>query len=98
MRSSFDSTGSLGARSYPLSYVKSGVYYWELGRLYHQTLESAYWSSSIYDGYGSYRLVMNDARLIEAGANNKRYGFTLHCVVDSILTSSHNAEETHFSC
>ncbi|MBR3233700.1 hypothetical protein IKG12_02470, partial [Candidatus Saccharibacteria bacterium] len=75
-----DSTGSLGARSYPLSYVYSGYYYWGTGRLYNQTLIGRYWSSSIVSSTDSYYLYMDSTRLIKAYSTNKRFGFALRCV------------------
>ena len=74
------STGSLGARSYPLSYVYSGSYYWDTGRLYYQTLRGAYWSSSIVSSTDSYYLYMYSTRLIKAGSFNKRLGVALRCL------------------
>ena len=75
-----DSTGSLGARSYPLSYVYSGRYYWELGRLYFQTMFGNYWSSSIVRSINSYNLGMGGTRLTKTDNNNKRIGCNLRCV------------------
>ncbi|MBR3233702.1 hypothetical protein IKG12_02480 [Candidatus Saccharibacteria bacterium] len=75
----FLSTGSLGARSYPLSYVYSGYYYWDTGRLYDQTVIGSYWSSSIVSSTSSYDLAMNNTRLIKANSGNKRYGLALRC-------------------
>ena len=76
----FLSTGSLGARSYPLSYVYSGYYYWATGRLYNQTLNGYYWSSSIASSTGSYRLGMDSTRLVKADSANKRNGRAMRCV------------------
>ena len=73
------STGSLGARSYPLSYVYSGTYYWGLGRLYYQAVDGRDWSSSIDSSTNSYRLYMNNTRLIKADGTNKRNGHALRC-------------------
>ena len=75
-----DSTGSLGARSYPLSYVYSGYYYWVTGRLYYQTLIGDYWSSSIVSSTNSYNLNMGSTRLLKANSVNKRLGYALRCV------------------
>ena len=75
----FLSTGSLGAGSYPLSYVYSGYYYWGTGRLYDQTLGGLYWSSSIVSSTNSYRLYMFSTRLIKASSNDKRRGIALRC-------------------
>ena len=75
------STGSLGARSYPLSYVYPGYYYWGTGRLYRQSLSGVYWSSTIYHSSDSYRLGIDDSRLIKTHTGNKREGRALRCVV-----------------
>ena len=77
----FLSTGSLGARSYPLSYVYSGYYYWATGRLYNQTLGGLYWSSTIYNSSSSYRLTMDGSSLAKAYAHNKRVGNALRCTI-----------------
>ena len=73
-------TGSLGARSYPLSYVYSGRYYWDTGRLYGQTIYGLYWSSSIANNSNNYGLHMASTRLIKANTNDKRSGNALRCV------------------
>ena len=88
---SSDSTGSLGAGSYPLSYVYSGLYYWGTGRLYQQTLYGYYWSSTIYDSSNSYDLTMYGSRLIKAHTYNKRCGFALRCQIDilSLIDAAH---------
>ena len=85
------STGSLGARSYPLSYVYPGLYYWGTGRLYYQALYGGYWSSTIYNSSDSYSLVMTGSRLIKAGTNNKRLGSALRCMAKlyTNLVSAH---------
>ena len=85
------STGSLGAISYPLSYVYSGTYYWGTGRLYDQSLYGHYWSSSIVSSANSYRLRMNSTRLIKANSYNKRIGFALRCMAKlyTNLVSAH---------
>ena len=72
------STGSLGARSYPLSYVYSG-YYWFTGRLYTQSVGGYYWSSSIVSSTNSYDLDMGSTRLFKAYSGNKRVGYALRC-------------------
>ena len=66
-----------------MSYVKSGSYYWDTGRLYYQTVDGYYWSSSIVSSTGNYTLAMNNTRLIKANSDNKRYGFALRCVIKS---------------
>ncbi len=77
-------TGSLGARSYPLSYVYAGRYYWDTGRLYFQAVSGLYWSSSIVSSALSYRLYMYSTRLIKADSSNKRDGYALRCVTRNL--------------
>ena len=81
LRSSFDSTGSLGARSYPLSYVYTGYYYWGTGRLYDQAIAGRYWSPSIKNNIHGYYQSMNSINLVVANDTNKRCGLTLRCTV-----------------
>ena len=73
-------SGNENARSYPLSYVYSGTYYWSTGRLYVQTVSGTYWPSSDYTSTNSYRLRMYNTRLIKADTYNKRYGGALRCI------------------
>ena len=84
-------SGSRGARRYPLSYVKSGQYYWDTGRLYLQTLDGRYWSSSIVSSTHSYDLHMYSTRLVKAGSYNKRIGDALRFVTSlrTNLVSAH---------
>ena len=74
-----------------MSYVKSGIYYWDTGRLYYQTVSGYYWSSSIVSSTDSYGLSMSSARLIKAGSLNKRCGRALRCVTSlrTNLVSAH---------
>ena len=82
-----NASGNKNARSYPLSYVYSGSYYWGTGRLYLQTVYGYYWSSSIVSSTDSYRLDMSSTRLIKAYSNNKRIGYALRCVIFSAPTA-----------
>ena len=84
-------SGSKNARSYPSSYVYSGVYYWDTGRLYGQTVNGGYWSSSIVSSTDSYDLYMDNTRLIKANSHNKRSGRPLRCVTSlyTNLVSAH---------
>ena len=68
-------------RSYPIAYVYSGNYYWDTGRLYTQTVNSYYWSSSIVSSSHSYTLYMYNAHFIKANNNNKRSGIALRYVM-----------------
>ena len=86
------STGSLGARSYPLSYVNSGAYAWSTGRLYYQTSGGYGWSSSIAGDTAGYYLAIGSTRLEKARITNKRLGHFLRCLLNSILNLPHNAK------
>ena len=77
----FLSTGSLGARSYPLSYVYSGYYFWLTGMLYDQTGGGRYWPSSISNSNYSFDLHIENTRLVKSGGGNKRIGFSLRCAI-----------------
>ena len=73
-------SGNENARSYPLSYIYSGYYYWNTGRLYNQTLHDDYWPSTIYNSSSGYNLAMYGSRLIKAHTGNKRSGLALRCI------------------
>ena len=73
-------SGSRGIRSYPTSYTYAGIYYWDAGKLYHQTLYGYYWPSSIASNSGSYYLFIDNTRLIKADRYNKRFGYILRCI------------------
>ena len=90
------STGNLGARSYPLSYVYSGNYYWDTGRLYLQTVNGLYWSSSIVSSTNSYYQYMYNTRLFKAPSYNKRIGLALRCQIDmlSLIDAAHGTTKT----
>ncbi len=92
------STGSLGAGSYPLSYVYSGYYYWDTGMLYTQTVHGDYWSSSIASSTYSYRLAIYSTRLIKADSGNKRNGRALRCQIDMLSLIRSALPNRHIYC
>ena len=75
-----NSSGSTGARRYPLSYVFSGRYYWGSGTLYYQDSGGYWWSTAAYSGSNAYYLGMDSSNLGPQSNANKAYGFALRCV------------------
>ena len=67
-------------KSYPLSYVYSGSYYWLTGRLYYQTNDGYYWSSGIVSSTVAYRLRTWSSVVRPAESSNKAVGSALRCV------------------
>ena len=74
-------SGSRGARSYPTSYVYPGIYYWATGKLYYQSLDGSYWSSSITSSTNSYYIGMNSTRLVKSYTYYKYHGLPLRCII-----------------
>ena len=72
--------------TYPLSYIKSGYYYWPTGRLYYQTRDGDYWSSSNYIISAAYSLSVTSI-VRPSLAMNKVYGVPLRC--DEIIFFLH---------
>ena len=66
--------------SYPLSYIFSGEYYWDMGRSYNQTLTGLYWSSTMSSAIYNFRLYTNGIRLFKTSGGDKRDGLALRCV------------------
>ena len=75
-----NSSGSTGARRYPLSYVFSGRYYWGSGTLYYQDSGGYWWSTAAYSGSNAYYLGMDSSNLGPQSNANKAFGFALRCV------------------
>ena len=67
-----------------MSYVRSGYYYWDTGRFYHQTVLGGYWSSSQVRSTSNYNLYVDSGKLIRANSNNKRLGRSMRCVIISV--------------
>ena len=77
----FDDGTAAGAtkiKSYPFSYVYSGHYYWDKGRLYDQNNSSDYWSSTVVST-SAYRLGTWSSAIRSASTGSKTGGFTLRC-------------------
>ena len=66
-------------KSYPFSYVYSGYYYWTVGRLYHQSVNGYYWSSTIVSSTNAYLLYTWSSGIRPAYSNNKVLGITFRC-------------------
>ena len=67
-------------KSYPFSYVYSGVFYWYTGRLYYQSNYGDYWSSTINATYNSYLFYTWSNSLKPEGVGSKAYGSAVRCV------------------
>ena len=73
-------------KSYPFSYVYSGYYYWNTGRLYLQSKNGLYWSSTVVSSNVAYRLNTWSSVVNPADTSSKAVGSTLRCDFDiSIL-------------
>ena len=66
-------------KSYPLSYIFSGEYFWPTGKLSLQSLDSGYWSSTVHDN-SVFRVYMsgNVVRYINNSAR-KSFGYSVRC-------------------
>ena len=73
-------------KSYPFSYVYSGRYYWATGRLYYQSIDGVYWSSTVVSSTGAYSLYTWSSGVRPANADNKALGNTLRCVLDFLAS------------
>ena len=72
--------GSEGLRSYPLSFVFSGYYYWGDGKLYRQGARGDWWSSTVNSETNSRDLGVNSTELYPQSNNDKLGGFGVRCV------------------
>ncbi|MBR2600675.1 hypothetical protein IKE07_00845 [Candidatus Saccharibacteria bacterium] len=76
------------AKSYPFSYVYSGYYYWGTGRLYNQSTNGVYWSSSLYNGNNAYDQHIWSGGIRPSNIDYKTRGYPIRCNFDiSILES-----------
>ena len=79
----FDDGTAAGAtkiKSYPFSYVYSGYYHWDSGRLYNQSNSGGYWSSTLVSSTDAYLLNTWPSVVRPAYAANKILGLTFRCV------------------
>ena len=67
-------------KSYPFSYVHSGLYSWLSGRLYLQSIGGYYWSSTVVSSTSAYNLDTWSSGIRPANTNNKTDGRALRCV------------------
>ena len=74
-------TDTAKIKSYPLSYVYSGSYYWNVGRLYYQSYAGYYWASTILNGTAAYRLDTYSSIIRPTNAATKAGGFAIRCTL-----------------
>ena len=72
-------TDATKVKSYPFSYVNSGNYYWGTGRLYNQSNNGVYWSSTVVSSSDAYLLYTWSSVVRPADTNNKTGGFAVRC-------------------
>ena len=74
------STDSTRINSYPFSHVYSGYYHWGTGRLYTQTSNGRYWSSTVTSS-SAYHLDTWPGGITLTGKSNKACGVALRCAL-----------------
>ena len=67
-------------RTYPISYIPAGDYYWGKGLLYNQTFHISAWLITIKDAGNNYSLWASNASLSPQSTHNKIHGITLRCL------------------
>ena len=72
-------TDATKIKSYPFSYVYSGGYYWTTGRLYFQSNNGLYWSSTVVSSTNAYYLNTWSSVVRPADTVNKARGVALRC-------------------
>ena len=75
-----DETSATKVKSYPLSYVYSGFYNWDTGRLYSQNYSGIYWSSTVVSSPNAYRLFTWSSVVSPANTSSKARGYAFRCV------------------
>ena len=78
---SSDQSGVTNTKSYPFSYVFSGYYSLNTGRLYVQEMNGYYWSSTVVNSTNAYNLNMWSSGIQLANTPNKANGSTLRCTL-----------------
>ena len=73
-------TESAKIKSYPFSYVHSGNYNWNTGRLYNQGNHGNYWPSTVVSSTNAYSLGTWSLGILPANSQNRTNGFPLRCV------------------
>ena len=75
------------------SYVYSGNYNWNTGRLYNQSNNGNYWSSTVVSSTNAYNLNTWSSDVRPANTNSKANGFAVRCV--SICSASELSTNPH---
>ncbi len=75
-----NNTGSIAGRSYPLSYLLSGYYYWGSGKLNNLGSFGGWWSNTVEEGGLAYRLDIYEDEVYADVYNDMGLGFPLRCV------------------
>ncbi len=76
-----NSAGSNAGRSYPLSYLLSGYYFWSSGRVNSLGSRGNWWSNTIeVGGARAYYLRIYEVEVYADGDYDMRSGFPLRCV------------------
>ncbi len=85
-----NNTGSIAGRSYPLSYLLSGNYYWYYGRLSHLGSYGNWWSNTIEGGGRAYYLTIGEDGIYADDNYGMDLGFPLRCVSTYLCTFGTN--------
>ena len=83
-----DETSATKVKSYPFSYVYSGYYNWNTGRLYVQSNAGNYWSSTVVSSPVAYLLHTWSSVVRPANTYNKVGGLDIRCVKSLSIPSS----------
>ena len=75
-----NNTGSIAGRSYPLSYIYSGYYYWGSGKLSNLGGFGGWWSTTIKAEGSAYGLRIDEGGIYADVYYNMNVGFPLRCV------------------
>ena len=76
--------------SYPFSYVYSGYYYWNKGRLYRQTSTGYYWSSTNGSGVSVFLMSTWSGEVRRANVDSKLRGQAFRCSLILAKLKSNN--------
>ncbi|MBR2600733.1 hypothetical protein IKE07_01160 [Candidatus Saccharibacteria bacterium] len=77
------SSGEIGSkkmRSYPISYVLSGRYYWVQAMLYMQTIRTHFWTSTNKSGGNYYYFNLGPDYFVDNDFTGKKMGLALRCI------------------
>ena len=77
-----DGTSATKVKSYPFSYVYSGNYRWHTGRLYSQSNNGRYWSSTVVSSASAYNLGTWSSAVRPADTDIKAGGYAVRCIFE----------------